>query len=235
MNYKWKITNNTLAARGEAGKRNIFMTVAGKMIKPGEFCYSLRVDPATRAMEQAKDILLEEGNFVVGVDLAKKPKPNAVVDLDDDDAVVPPSKPPVSKSVDEPLSPRDDSAARVKVSTTGSGKPPVSRDPSEPFSGRWTGPAKAKPPEPLAPGDMPERFVMPAREGTEKTATSAVVTDVKPEADKGGVQALPPDFDPDNDAPSFGGSDPVDATAAVATASPASTPAQKADKGNKKR
>lgn len=199
MNYKYRITNNTAAARSGANKRNIFVAVAGKMVKPGEFCHSLRIDQATKNLQETKDLIVEEGNFSIGVDLTPKPKQNAVVDLDDQ--APPPFRPPVSKSADEPLSPREDSLPKVTVSSMESGKVPIAHSPSEPFKDRWQGEKRAVPPVPLAKEDMPERFVMPPREGTtEKVAEAAT--------DKGGVAPLSSNFDPDNDAPNFGGSDP---------------------------
>lgn len=220
MNFKYRITNETAAG---ANKRNIFVAVAGKLIKPGESCYALRIDQATRNLAETKDIRIEEGTFVIGVDTAKKPPPqNAIVDVDDEGPI--PYRPPVSKSVDEPLSARDEGAPRVTVSSVGSGKPPIMHSPTEPFKDKWQGEKRATPPEPLAKEDMPERFVMPAREGTVVAATpddvAKLAADVaKPDADKGGVKSLGANFDLDADVPDFGGSNASESTTAPATPS----------------
>lgn len=220
MNYKYRITNNTGAKAGGANKRNLFMAVAGKAIKPGESCYAVRLDQSAKNQQANGDITIEEGNFVIGSDLSpKKPAQAKIVNLDDD-GEAPPYKPPVVHTSDEPLPERADSTTAAKVSVTGSGPTPKMHDPSEPFKDRWQGVPKAKPPEPVAPADMPERFVMPPREGAaEKTAAVP--------ADKGGVAALPANFDPDNDAPNFGGSD-TDVAAAVSSA-----PVEKPNRGGK--
>lgn len=58
---KYKVTNTSQLSEG--GKRNVFVTEAGKLIKPGEHCVCNRLDNGTRKQADAKVLKIEEGEF----------------------------------------------------------------------------------------------------------------------------------------------------------------------------
>jgi membrane protein involved in colicin uptake len=67
---KFKIINTSQLSEG--GKRNVFVTEAGKLLKPGDHCVCNRVDAGTRRQADAKVLKIEEGNFQAAA-LFKKP------------------------------------------------------------------------------------------------------------------------------------------------------------------
>jgi hypothetical protein len=67
---KFKVTNTSQLSAG--GKRNIFLTEAGKLIKPGESCVCNRLDAGTKRNADAKVLKVEEGDFAAPA-LFKKP------------------------------------------------------------------------------------------------------------------------------------------------------------------
>jgi regulator of protease activity HflC (stomatin/prohibitin superfamily) len=60
---KYKITNTS--QKHSDGKRNIFLTEAGKLIKPGEHCLCNRLDSGTQSLVDAKILSVEEGDFTI--------------------------------------------------------------------------------------------------------------------------------------------------------------------------
>jgi len=79
---KYKITNTSPAS--EKGARNVFLTEAGRLLKPGEHCVVNRVDSGTLAQAEAGLLRVEEGSFAAPPifpeePLAPAPSPPAVV------------------------------------------------------------------------------------------------------------------------------------------------------------
>jgi len=60
---KFKITNTS--QKHSDGKRNIFLTEAGKLIKPGEHCLCNRLDSGTQTLVDSKILSVEEGDFTI--------------------------------------------------------------------------------------------------------------------------------------------------------------------------
>ena len=58
---KYKVTNTSHSS--SKGNRNVFLTEAGKLLKPGEHCVCNRLDNGTRAMAKAGILKVEEGSF----------------------------------------------------------------------------------------------------------------------------------------------------------------------------
>lgn len=58
---KYKVTNTTQLSEG--GARNVFITEAGKLIKPGETCVCNRLDGGTKRLADAKALQIDEGAF----------------------------------------------------------------------------------------------------------------------------------------------------------------------------
>lgn len=67
---KFKVTNTS---QKSGSPRNIFLTEAGKMIKPGEHCVCNRLDSGTQAQVDAGILGLEEGDFVLPSIFDEKP------------------------------------------------------------------------------------------------------------------------------------------------------------------
>jgi hypothetical protein len=60
---KFKITNTS--QKHSDGKRNIFLTEAGKLIKPGEHCLCNRLDNGTQSLVDAGILSCQEGDFTL--------------------------------------------------------------------------------------------------------------------------------------------------------------------------
>jgi hypothetical protein len=58
---RFKITNES--QKHSEGKRNVFLTEAGKLIKPGEHCLCNRLDNGTQSMIDAGILSKQEGSF----------------------------------------------------------------------------------------------------------------------------------------------------------------------------
>ena len=79
---KFKITNES--QKHSEGKRNVFLTEAGKLIKPGEHCVCNRLDNGTQSMVDAGILSVEQGDFVIPSVFADTTPPKA--DTSDADA-----------------------------------------------------------------------------------------------------------------------------------------------------
>jgi hypothetical protein len=78
---RFKITNNS--QKHSDGKRNIFLTEAGKLIKPGEHCLCNRLDNGTQSLVDAGILAVEQGDFTVPsifADTAPAEKDTSVAD-----------------------------------------------------------------------------------------------------------------------------------------------------------
>jgi hypothetical protein len=76
---RYRLTNNT--ARQAKGGRNIFTSLVGKLLKPGDTVLVNRLDGGTRRLVEVGDLKCEEGNF----------EPGPVVSEKEPEALKPPS------------------------------------------------------------------------------------------------------------------------------------------------
>ena len=58
---KYNVTN--VSAHSDKGERSVFLTEAGKLLKPGEAISCNRIDSGTWGLEKAGILKIEEGNF----------------------------------------------------------------------------------------------------------------------------------------------------------------------------
>jgi len=58
---KYRVTN--ISASSKKGARNVFLTEAGKLLKPGDKCPVNRLDKGTMVLVDAGVLKLEEGSF----------------------------------------------------------------------------------------------------------------------------------------------------------------------------
>ena len=68
---RYKVTNTSQLS--DDGKRNVFLTEAGKLIKPGESCVCNRLDNGTKRLADAKVLKIEEGKFSAAPLFVKPP------------------------------------------------------------------------------------------------------------------------------------------------------------------
>jgi hypothetical protein len=70
---KYKVTNTS--QRTEKGARNVFITEAGKLLKPGESCVVNRLDNGTKAQGESGLLHIEQGAFSLAPIFTKEPLP----------------------------------------------------------------------------------------------------------------------------------------------------------------
>jgi hypothetical protein len=70
---KYNVTN--VSTHSDKGARSVFLTEAGKLLKPGEAISCNRIDSGTWGLEKAGLLKIEEGNFAQAPIFTDTPKP----------------------------------------------------------------------------------------------------------------------------------------------------------------
>lgn len=102
MALRLKVTN--VSASSDKGPRNIFLTEAGVLLKPGDSCAVNRVDAGTEAQAAAGLLKIEEGSFL------------------------PPVKPETQMQAEEEVVDKSPSVAKPEVSSSDEDKARAKRD-----------------------------------------------------------------------------------------------------------